>query len=140
MNVKDTIETCMRCYPMLFHTRRSVLLHLFCVCGNGYHWEEGELVTHAMPDKVEPIIIDDFTKMMWELMDTKVYPMDDTCPNLFRFPDDIKPDWLEALKETANMVIEMELDKNEREHEQNIHIARMALDKCNKLDTRRHLD
>jgi hypothetical protein len=42
--VDETIEWKIRNYPRLFANRNQALHHLFCVLGNGWDWEGGELV------------------------------------------------------------------------------------------------
>lgn len=44
MNVECTIQEMFDTYPTLFKERADCLNHLFCVIGNGYYWENGELV------------------------------------------------------------------------------------------------
>lgn len=53
MNVELTIQDCFDNYPGLFKERADVLNHLFCVIGNGYEWENGELVDNYMPTNSE---------------------------------------------------------------------------------------
>lgn len=45
MNLEDTIYFGCAAYSMLHPNRASELDHLFCVNGNGYEWENGELVS-----------------------------------------------------------------------------------------------
>ena len=47
MTLELTIQLMFDHYPELFKTRADVLNHLFCTCGNGYDWYNGEL---ADPD------------------------------------------------------------------------------------------
>lgn len=44
MTVKDTLWECLLNFPTIFYNALSVYEHWFCVCGNGYEWENGELV------------------------------------------------------------------------------------------------
>ncbi len=44
MKVKDTVKSCLLNYPTLFDCRINVFIHLFACIGNGYEWENGELV------------------------------------------------------------------------------------------------
>lgn len=48
MKYKETKETLMEAYPSLFLYEADVLHHLFFVIGNGYEWENGELVGRNM--------------------------------------------------------------------------------------------
>lgn len=41
------IKRMMEEYPMLFGTRIAALHHLFCVLGNGYHWEENGILVYS---------------------------------------------------------------------------------------------
>lgn len=45
MTVKNTIKACIFTYPLLFKTKFDVFEHLFLVCGNGYEWKDGQLVS-----------------------------------------------------------------------------------------------
>jgi len=44
MTVEETIKKAMINYPSLFPTKYDVLEHLFLVNGNGYDWENGQLI------------------------------------------------------------------------------------------------
>lgn len=44
MIVELTIQEMFDDYPTLFKERADCLNHLFCTIGNGYHWENGELI------------------------------------------------------------------------------------------------
>ena len=45
MTIKDTIKSMIIMYPLLFQTKLSVYNHLFLTIGNGYRWENGELIS-----------------------------------------------------------------------------------------------
>lgn len=45
MNLENTIQYMYDNYPSLFQERWQALNQLFCVIGNGYEWEGGELVS-----------------------------------------------------------------------------------------------
>ena len=45
MTFKDTIKSMIIMYPLLFQTKLSVYNHLFLTIGNGYRWENGELIS-----------------------------------------------------------------------------------------------
>lgn len=45
MTTKDTVRENLLNYPILFKNALDVYDHLFCVCGNGYRWKDGELVS-----------------------------------------------------------------------------------------------
>lgn len=52
MNYHDTVFTSLLVYPSLFNGRLEVDSHLFATCGNGYEWENGELIEKVYnPDK-----------------------------------------------------------------------------------------
>ncbi len=44
MNVNDTVRWSIWHFPNLYHSRATVLHDLFYVIGNGYEWQDGELV------------------------------------------------------------------------------------------------
>lgn len=44
MTVEETIQGMFDHYPILYKERADCLDQLFCVCGNGMEWENGELV------------------------------------------------------------------------------------------------
>ena len=50
MTIKDTIKSMIIMCPRLFSTKLSVYNHLFLTIGNGYRWENGELISED--DKV----------------------------------------------------------------------------------------
>lgn len=45
MTIKDTIKSMIIMHPRLFPTKLSVYNHLFLTNGNGYRWENGELIS-----------------------------------------------------------------------------------------------
>ena len=45
MTIKDTIKSMIITCPRLFPTKLSVYNHLFLTNGNGYRWENGELIS-----------------------------------------------------------------------------------------------
>ena len=45
MNFNDTLEDCLMMCPAIFPNALTVYDHLFLVCGNGYEWNDGELVS-----------------------------------------------------------------------------------------------
>lgn len=49
MDLEATIEQSILCYPSLNRWRSDVLEHLFYVIGNGYEWQDGQLV-HLGPE------------------------------------------------------------------------------------------
>lgn len=65
MTVKDTIKSMIIMYPRLFPTKLSVYDHLFLTNGNGYRWENGELISDddeencSMDDGLEALFNDE---------------------------------------------------------------------------------
>ena len=47
MNVEKTLRIALLNFPTIFPNAFSVYHHWFCVCGNGYEWENGELISYA---------------------------------------------------------------------------------------------
>ena len=52
MTLELTIQDMFDRFPLIFQTRTDCLNHLFCVLGNSYAWEGGELVDG---DGTEPV-------------------------------------------------------------------------------------
>lgn len=52
MKAEDTLQFMMDFHGDLYHSRKDCLNQLFCVIGNGYEWENGELV-EMEPDTKE---------------------------------------------------------------------------------------
>lgn len=44
MKLEETIQMCFDKHPASFENRKQVLLHLFCLYGNGFEWKNGELI------------------------------------------------------------------------------------------------
>ena len=45
MTVKDTLKSMLIMYPLIFPNKLSLYDHLFLTNGNGYKWENGELIS-----------------------------------------------------------------------------------------------
>ena len=120
MNVHDTVRQAMIEYPLLFASRTQVLHHLFWVNGNGYEWLNGELVDYQ-PHKLKPYkalekgygkerekALEAFSKFVSkhdEFVDNYKIPLSNVYPIceyacIMNIPDDVKPDWLEAARES----------------------------------------
>lgn len=56
MTIKDTIKSMIIMFPRPFPTKLSVYNHLFLTNGNGYRWENGELISE---DNEETCSIED---------------------------------------------------------------------------------
>lgn len=58
MTSNNTIKACLMLCPSLFKSKFSVLNHLFLVSGNGYKWDNGELVsTETKVPTIEEAIV-----------------------------------------------------------------------------------
>ena len=176
MNVELTIQNLFDNYPCLFKERADALNQLFCTIGNGYVWEDGELVMNvplsSNAELLDSRLVDgkafqhnklslraeaqfyeqDRIKNGWYEDWKSRYPEDDiekmkivrqktieklpndvyyreperkkrwgffiNIPNhhrvdfceksafLFNYPDDIKPDWKNAIEECRRLLIE----------------------------------
>lgn len=172
MRYEESIQYCFDNYPILFPGRWQVLNQFFCVIGNGYKWENGELVAKEYPGeekREEPTLPPDgrayhhprtirLKLMAWY---EEIYKkLDDYIPNpedriikegrfsgeermlpnvspktekiiiqkveehiktgneehinfyplsessaIFTYPEDIKPDWLEGIKEVVRLLL-----------------------------------
>lgn len=116
MKVEDTIQYLYDNHPSLFQERWQCLNHLFCVIGNGYEWENGELVTKcANTKKYKPKLnhegravqrkVEDQTMGGLKEVNISFYPIYDGHSFLTNPPEDIKDDWREALEETKILVL-----------------------------------
>ena len=63
MTIKDTIKSMIIMHPRLFPTKLSVYDHLFLTNGNGYRWENGELISE---DDEENCSIDDGLEALFD--------------------------------------------------------------------------
>ncbi len=71
--VEETVRNSLLDYPTLFSNRTEIFHHLFCVIGNGYEWNDGELVNgYRMDDGLveeyerEPCSVKDEEEQMKE--------------------------------------------------------------------------
>lgn len=94
MNYKDTVIYLLTYYPKLYLSRIDVDRFLFTVIGNGYRWENGELID---PDDDTSKEMKDPPKeyFLYNSPIDKIYIYNSSLFN--NFPDDIKNDWKEAL-------------------------------------------
>lgn len=66
MTFKDTIKSMIIMHPRLFPTKLSVYNHLFLTNGNGYRWENGELISsyykenYSIEDGLEALFNNEF--------------------------------------------------------------------------------
>lgn len=97
--VEDTLAHMKRSYPNLYPHRYLALSHLFCTIGGGYRWVNGILLNDKVKGrgKAEWAPVPEGEKVSF-------YPISEysKCLNV---PGDVRPDWLEAVRETMEMVI-----------------------------------
>lgn len=127
MRAEDTLQFMMDFNGNLFWSRQQCLSHLFCTIGNGYEWENGELVEKDYDTKqmlsrwqlIEPVKHAEPRQLAVELNEIregiqrrrgvkeipKWYPLSKEYSYLYNYPDDIKPDWLALIKECKQMLI-----------------------------------
>lgn len=48
MTLKETVRNSLLSFPVLHFNALTVYNHLFCVIGNGYEWENGELIEYGI--------------------------------------------------------------------------------------------
>ena len=74
MTFKDTLRTSLMLFPSIHPNALTVYDHLFCVIGNGYSWENGELVENG---ETQVSLKDAVIKSIeFHLMDPVVDPFD----------------------------------------------------------------
>lgn len=127
MRAEDTLQFMMDFDGNLFWSRQQCLNHLFCTIGNGYEWENGELVeknydTEQMLSRwqlIEPVKHAEPRQLAVELNEIregtqrrrgfkeipKWYPLSKEYSYLYNYPDNIKSDWLALIKECKQMLI-----------------------------------
>ena len=127
MRAEDTLQFMMDFNGNLFWSRQQCLNHLFCTIGNGYEWENGELVekdydTEQMLSRwqlIKPVEFAEPRQLAVELHEIregmqrrrefkeipKWYPLSKEYSYLYNYPDDIKSDWLALIEECKQMLI-----------------------------------
>jgi len=127
MRAEDTLQFMMDFNGNLFWSRQQCLNHLFCTIGNGYEWENGELVEKDYDTKqmlsrwqlIEPVKHAEPRQLAVELNEIregtqrrrgfkenpKWYQLSKEYSYLYNYPDNIKPDWLALIKECKQMLI-----------------------------------
>lgn len=108
MKLEHEIQYAFDKYSLLFKQRWQVLDHLFCVIGNGYEWLNGELVEKDIDKSgYTPILKDNKAYSIYEhsFSDIEFYPICEYS-KIFTIPKDIKPDWLDGIKEVVKMLLE----------------------------------
>ena len=58
MNVEITIQYLFDNYPGIFKERADCLNQLFCSIGNGFYWQDGELIWKEIPDEEINTLLD----------------------------------------------------------------------------------
>lgn len=96
MNVKDTFWQCFNLYPSLFQTRADVINQLFFVIGNGYHWQNGELIDGEPRKTLEEITEERIAR---EVQDISRVRLAQSAARIFGDPI---PTEAEALEEQLN--------------------------------------
>lgn len=73
MTIKDTIKSMIIMHPLIFPTKLSVYNHLFLTNGNGYRWENGELISldynktnYSVEDGLEALFNNEFQYSLLE--------------------------------------------------------------------------
>lgn len=103
---KQTVKSMIHYHPRLHSTEFCAPHYLFFVNGNGYDWVNGQLVRSSKrrpssrwvaKDGKVPILIP-----IGDITRYDLYPLWECSPAVI-FPDDIKPDWLKALKEAVRV-------------------------------------
>lgn len=126
---EQLIGSMLRDWSDIFPYRISVLDHLFCVIGNGYEWLDGALISalqekplsQETKDRLRDNSLEQLTKRLEatgiEIPDSLRVkpPTPDTggpynfyqiCgySRICRIPADVRPEWLDLAKETANLI------------------------------------
>lgn len=130
MTLEETIQEMYNKYPILFQERRDCLNHLFCVIGNGYEWENGELIScdrkiykyNSYKDEYEFDYIDNTPvklkggnkatqtiksieyDMIYKDCKFEWYPICEYS-KIVDFPSNIKQDWLDGINETRELLM-----------------------------------
>lgn len=74
MTFEDTLRTSLLLFPGIHPNALTVYDHLFCVIGNGYSWENGELVEHG--EKASSVKDGVIKAIEFHLMDPVVDPFE----------------------------------------------------------------
>lgn len=130
MRLEETIQEMYDKYPILFQNRSDCLDHLFCVIGNGYEWNDGELIScdrkkykyNSYEDEYEFDYIDNtpvklkgdnkakqtiYSEEYFKLNEKykfKWYPICEYS-KVINYPSNIKEDWLNGINEVKEMLI-----------------------------------
>lgn len=126
MTLENTIQAMLDFGGDSYLTRKDCYNHLFCTIGTGYEWVNGELVSDDFDKQLSRYESVDVVKaverpnalQLWEAREKTYsemseqmhnkhefwYPLSKRYSHLFNYPDDIKPDWLEAINECRQML------------------------------------
>lgn len=81
MTFKDTIKSMIIMHPLIFPTKLSVYDHLFLTNGNGYRWENGELISldynktnYSVEDGLEALFNNEY---QYQLLESYISNFDD---------------------------------------------------------------
>lgn len=131
MTYRDTLVQCLLDWPALFLNEDDVLDHLFITIGNGYHWENGCLVSSHDYEASQDQRVMYERKYPWDVRASeREYRVDtlkfsrQSCyfklgtgvgrylyrsfgknSALCNLPDDIQPDWLAAAKRAMEYIL-----------------------------------
>lgn len=127
MKAENTLQYMMDFYGDIFWNRQKCLDHLFCVIGNGFEWQNGELVSKSFDERLSRwrLVTDivraeptELIKSMGELHEERIltysktikepynkwYPITKEYSYIYNYPADIKPDWLALINECKKML------------------------------------
>ena len=139
MKAENTLQFMMDFYGEIFYNRQKCLNHLFCTIGNGYEWQNGQLVSLDHDERMDRWYLHEDIKhaepcrMVKEIGDiyesvyaarakvtgrpvNKWYPISKECSYICNYPDDIQPDWLKLINECKQMLMAdgIEVPENNR--------------------------
>jgi len=133
MRAENVLQIMMDFDTRMFWSRKCCLNYLFCVIGNGLKWVNGELnyscdradryilkedVVRAEPSvsakliheveteyktRIRALVGKEYKEFTW-------YPISERYSYVCNYPKDIKPDWLELILETRNLLIKDGID------------------------------
>lgn len=136
MRAEETLQRIADFCGDMYPTRKHALNQLFCVIGNGYEWQDGELVdvddsllrnryTLITPIKKAVFRQEEFWNSLAENHKEVCritgrrpnpryyfswYPLSRKYSYLFDYPEDIKDDWKALIDECRQMLIEDGVD------------------------------
>lgn len=99
--VKQVVKHDMLTYPTIMPNPVSVLIHLFCVIGNGYEWVEGEL-TDSHTDYSVPVSM--------KYPDPREYDADSPCAATFKLQDAAEAVQMNFIASNIDAIVEADLN------------------------------